>query len=125
MTENEIAARVLDCAFAVHRTLGPGLLERVYVQAMQVELDLLGIPYTTEQGIPAIYQGKDLGIGYRADLIVAGKVIVEVKAVEVLPRVAPRILLTYLRLAELKLGILINFNEELLKNGIRRVVNEL
>jgi len=125
MTENEISRQILDAAFVVHRELGPGLLESVYSSALGVELATRGVAFVREVGIPAVYAGQDLGIGFRADFLVEGKVIVELKSVEVVPQVASKVLLTYLRLADKRLGLLINFHELLLKDGIKRVVNNL
>lgn len=125
MTENEIATKVLDAAFRVHTELGPGLLEVVYRTAMVWELVSMGLQVRAEHPIPLIYRGDKLRAGFRADLLVEGKVIVELKSMEVVPKVARKILLTYIRVANIKLGILINFGEEHLKDGIERVVNNL
>ena len=125
MTENEVATRVLDAAFRVHRELGPGLLESVYAHAMAIEFAQAGVRFQQEVGIPALYQGVELGIGFRADFVVESKVIVELKSIESLPQVALKVMLTYLRLSDHRLGIIINFHEELLKNGVKRVVNGL
>lgn len=125
MTENEIATKVLDAAFRVHTELGPGLLEVVYRTAMVWELMSMGLHVQAEHPIPLIYRGDKLRAGFRADLLVEGKVIVELKSMEVVPKVARKILLTYIRVANVKLGILINFGEEHLKDGIERVVNNL
>ena len=125
MTENEVATRVLDAAFRVHRELGPGLLESVYAHAMAIEFAQAGVRFQQEVGIPALYQGVELGIGFRADFVVESKVIVELKSIESLPQVALKVMLTYLRLSDHRLGIIINFPEELLKNGVKRVVNGL
>lgn len=125
MTENEIAKLVLDAAYKVHSHLGPGLLERVYEAALTVELMKLGL--TVERQVPfrAHYDGVDLQMGFRADLIVAQRVLIEIKSVEVVPKVAYKVVLTYLRMTGMHLGILLNFGEEYLKDGIKRVVNDL
>jgi GxxExxY protein len=125
MTENEIATKVLDAAFRVHTELGPGLLEVVYRTAMVWELMSMGLHVQIEHPIPLIYRGDKLRAGFRADLLVEGKVIVELKSMEVVPKVARKILLAYIRVANMKLGLLINFGEEHLKDGIERVVNNL
>lgn len=125
MTENEIAKLVLDAAYKVHSHLGPGLLESVYEGALVVELMKAGL--TVERQVPfrATYDGVDLEFGFRADIIVERKVLLEIKSVEVVPKVAYKIVLTYLRMTGLELGILLNFGEEYLKDGIKRVVNNL
>jgi GxxExxY protein len=125
MTENEIATKILDAAFRVHTELGPGLLEAVYRTAMVWELTTMGLRVQIEHPIPLIYRGDKLKAGFRADLLVEGKVIVELKSLEIVPKVARKILLTYIRLANVRLGVLINFGEEHLKDGIERVVNNL
>jgi len=125
MTENEISRVIVDCAFKVHNQLGPGLLETVYRRALAFELSKRGLAATEERAIPVIYDEIALEMGFRADIIVNNKVIVETKSIDSLAPIHGKILLTYLRLADLKLGLLINFNVELIKDGIRRVVNNL
>ncbi|MGE3467715.1 MAG: GxxExxY protein [Pyrinomonadaceae bacterium] len=125
MHENEIAKTIVDCAYKVHRTLGPGLLEAVYQAALVYELTKRGLNVSVERGIPAEYEEVRLDCGFRADVIVENKVIIEIKSVEALAPVHGKILLTYLRLADMRLGLLINFNVDLIKDGIRRVVNNL
>jgi GxxExxY protein len=125
MTENEISKIIVDCAFKIHNSLGPGLLESVYQAALAYELTQRGLKVLTEQPIPAIYEDVRLELGFRADLIVGNKVIIEVKSIEALAPVHSKVLLTYLRLAGKRLGLLINFNVELIRDGIRRVVNNL
>ncbi|MCY7377308.1 MAG: GxxExxY protein [Pyrinomonadaceae bacterium] len=125
MHENEIAKIVVDCAFKIHTALGPGLLESVYQAALGYELKKRGLRVLTEQPIPAVYEDVRLELGFRADLLVENKLIVEIKSIECLAPIHGKILLTYLRLADKKLGLLINFNVELIKDGIRRVVNNL
>lgn len=125
MTENEIATVIVDAALSVHRTLGPGLLESVYEAALAFELRDRGLQVQRQVPIPVRYRDVIFDEGFRADLVVEAKVIVELKSVE---RVAPvhcKQLLTHLRLADLRLGLLINFNVELLRDGIKRVVNGL
>ncbi len=125
MHENEIARIIVDCSFKVHTAFGPGLLENVYQAALIHELQKRGLRVSSERGIPVIYDEIELGIGFRADVIVENKVIVEIKSVESLAPVHGKILLTYLRLSDMRLGLLINFNVALIKDGIRRVVNDL
>ncbi len=125
MTENEVATIVLNSAFKVHTALGPGLLESVYEGALAHELRSQGLVVTRQMAIPVIYNGVALEEGFRADLIVQGKVIVELKSLDIVPPVAYKVLLTYLRLADIRLGLLINFGEEHLKDGIKRVANQL
>lgn len=125
MHENELAKIIVDCSYKVHRTLGPGLLEAVYQAALVYELTKRGLTVSVERGIPAEYEEVRLDCGFRADIIVENKVIIEIKSVEALAPVHGKILLTYLRLADMRLGLLINFNVDLIKDGIRRVVNNL
>ena len=126
MTENEISKIVLDAAFEIHRELGPGLLESVYEAVMEYELvNTYGLKVKRQQGIAVIWKGIKLDLGFRSDLIVEDKVIVELKSVEILPPVYPKQVLTHLRLTKFKLGMLINFNVALLKDGIKRIVNNL
>ncbi len=123
MTENEIATAVVDAAFKIHTTLGPGLFESVYEAALEFELQKRGLSVVHQVGLPVRYEEVRLELGFRVDLIVDGKVIVEIKSVEVLAPVHKKQLLTYLRLTDLRLGLLINFNVELIKHGIQRVFN--
>lgn len=125
MTENQIATIIVDCAFKVHNTLGPGLLETVYQAALKYELEKRGLTVQIERPIPVYYEEVKLEVGFRADLIASGKVIIECKSVEALSPIFAKILLTYLRLTDIHLGLLMNFNVALIKDGIRRVVNEL
>jgi GxxExxY protein len=125
MTENQIAAAVVDAAFKIHTTLGPGLLESVYQATLNYELQKRGLSVYQQVGLPVYYETLKLGIGYRVDLIVGEKVIIEIKSVEALARVHKMQLLTYLRLSNLRLGLLINFNVERIRDGIHRVVNGL
>lgn len=125
MTENQIATQVVDAAYKIHTTLGPGLLESVYEAVMAQELTKRGLRVVRQQAIPVVYENVHLEVGFRADLIVEGLVIVEIKSVENLAAVHKKQLLTYLRLADKRLGLLINFDTELIKDGIGRVVNRL
>ena len=125
MTENEIAKQIVDVAFKIHTTLGPGLLESVYETIMAFELQKRGLQVRRQQAIPVVYEDVRMDLGFRADLIVENKVVVEIKSVEAIAPVHKKQLLTYLRLTDKRLGLLINFNVELIKNGISRVVNGL
>ncbi len=125
MHENDISGIIIDCALKVHKTLGPGLLESVYQAALAYELKKRGLNVVSEQPIPVVYEDVRLEVGFRADLIVENKVVVEIKSIEAVAPVHSKILLTYLRLTEKKLGLLINFNVNLIKDGIRRVVDSL
>lgn len=125
MTENEIATIVVDLCLKIHRALGPGLLESVYEEVLCFELEKLGLKYLRQQGVPVIYADVKMDIGFRANVIVENKVIIEIKSVEAVAPVHHKQLLTYLKLANLKLGLLVNFNVDLIKNGISRIVNNL
>ena len=125
MTENEVAKHIVDVAYKIHSTYGPGLLESVYEAIMSHELRKRGLTVTRQQPIPLIHESIIMGVGFRADLIVEHKVVVEIKSIEAVGPVHKKQLLTYLRLADKRLGLLINFNVELIKNGISRVVNQL
>src|SRR5208337_1267547 len=125
MTENAIAKEIVDAAFRIHTTLGPGLLESVYDTVLAYELDRRGLRTVRQQPIPVVYENVRIDTGFRADLIVEDKVIVEVKSVELLAPVHKKQLLTYLRLADKRLGLLINFQVALIKDGIARIVNGL
>jgi GxxExxY protein len=125
MTENAIAKEVVDAAFRIHTTLGPGLLESVYDAVLAYELSRRGMHTTRQQPIPVVYDGIRIDAGFRADRIVEDKVIVEIKSVEALAPVHRKQLLTYLRLADKRLGLLINFHVALIKDGITRIVNGL
>ena len=119
---NELAEIVIGCAIDVHRTLGPGLLESTYELCLCRELSLRNIPFERQKPIPVIYKGVKLDCGYRADVVVDGSVLVEFKAIDSLLPVHEAQLLSYLKLGGWKVGLLINFNVELLKHGIRRRV---
>lgn len=125
MHENEISGIIVDAAYKIHTTLGPGLLESVYEVVLAHELERRGLHVVVQQPIPVIYEDVRLELGFRADIVVNHKVVVEVKSVEVIAPVHPKQLRTYLRLMNLKLGLLINFNVPLIKDGIQRVVNNL
>jgi GxxExxY protein len=125
MTENEIAKQVVDAAYKIHTKVGPGLLESAYEAILIYELEKRGLQVLYEQPVPIVYEEVRLDIGYRADLIVEDKVIIELKSVEKIAPVHYKQLLTYLKLADKRLGLLINFGEVFIKHGITRVVNGL
>ena len=125
MTENEIARQIVDAAYKIHSTLGPGLLESAYQAILVYELQKRGLKVEPEKEMPIIYENIRLDTGFRADLVVEDKVIVELKSVEQVAPVHKKQLLTYLRLGDKRLGLLINFGALLIKDGITRVVNRL
>ncbi len=125
MTENELAAIVVDVAYQIHTRLGPGLLESVYHGIMLHELRKRGLSVEFEKAVPVVWDNIELEVGFRADLIVEHKLILELKSVEQIARVHKKQLLTYMRLTNCRLGLLINFGAELIKNGITRVVDKL
>ena len=125
MTENAIAKEIVDAAYRVHSSLGPGLLESVYHKVLNYELGRRGIRTVCQQEIAVVYEGVRIDAGFRADMVVEEKVIVEVKSVEVVAPVHKKQLLTYLRLADKRLGLLINFQVVLIREGISRIVNRL
>ena len=122
MNENEIATLALDICFKIHTTVGTGLLESVYEAAFAYELDKRGIAYSRQQGIIVKYEEAVLDIGFRADIILENKLIVEIKSVEHLEKVHHKTVLTYLKLTGMKLAILVNFNVNLIKEGIHRKI---
>jgi len=125
MNENELAKIIVDAAFQIHTETGPGLLESVYELILTDELERRGLDVKRQVPIPIVFKGRTLDEGFRADLVVNGKVIIELKSVEKVKDVHKKQLLTYLKLSGMKLGLLINFGEALIKNGITRVVNGL
>lgn len=125
MNENDVAKQVVDVAFNIHQTFGPGLLESVYEAIMAYELKKRGLLVNRQQPIPVVHDDVRMGVGFRADLIVENKVVVEIKSIEAVSPVHKKQLLTYLRLTDKRLGLLINFNVELIKHGISRIVNRL
>ncbi len=125
MHENDLAREIVDAAYKVHTSLGPGLLESVYEAALAHELQKRGLPVNRQFPLPVVYEEVRLEEGFRADLVVGGKVMVELKSVDRIADVHKTQLLTYLKLSGMKLGLLINFNEALIKDGITRIVNKL
>ena len=125
MSENELSKIIVNTAYKIHIQLGPGLLESIYEEIMFHELSKMSLKVDRQRGIPVTWEELKMELGFRADLIVENKVIIELKSVEAIAEVHPKQLLTYLKLTGLKLGLLINFNEPLIKNGITRIVNNL
>jgi GxxExxY protein len=125
LSEEEIGKVILDSAFKVHTTLGPGLLESVYEAALAVELSKHGLVVERQKPIPVKYDGHPLDVAFRADLVVNNLVLVELKSVEAITPLFKKTVTNYLKLIPLRLGFLINFNETRLKNGIVRVTNGL
>jgi GxxExxY protein len=123
MTENEIATIALDICFQIHKEYGPGLYESVYEEIFCYKLSKTGLSFTRQQGIALVYEDIPLETGFRADIIIENKVIIEIKSVEALANVHWKQVMTYLKLSKLKLGLLINFNVAMMKDGIRRIAN--
>ena len=125
MTENEISKVVFDLCVAIHRKYGPGLFESVYEEIFCYEWSKNGIAFKRQHGVPLVHEEIKMEIGFRADVIIGDKVIVELKSVEALADIHYKQVQTYLKLTNIKLGLLINFNVPLIKNGIHRIVNNL
>ena len=123
MIENTITERILKCAFKVHTALGPGLLESAYEECLTYECRKEGLFVEKQKPLPLIYEEVKLDIGYRVDLLIEKKVIIEIKSVEVLNDVHTAQVLTYLKLSGCKVGLLLNFNVKSLKQGIKRLIN--
>lgn len=123
--ENTLSGRIIGCCIAVHRDLGPGLLESAHEEALVYELGRQNLECTRQRGIPIHYRNIELNSGFRADVIVDDEVLIELKSVERLLSVHYKQVLTYLKLSGLKLGLLVNFNTPLIKDGIKRIVNNL
>jgi len=125
MHENDISEQVIGCAIKVHKSLGPGLLESVYEECLAAEMKANGLQFERQKPVPVVYRDIKLDCGYRVDFLVGDKVVVDLKAIEVIPPVMYAQVLTYTRLLNKRLGLLINFHVELLSKGVRRVVNNL
>jgi len=125
LTENELSNIIIGESIYIHKTLGPGLLESVYKECLYYKLIKRELNIVKEKAVPLVFEEIKMECGYRADLIIENKVIVEIKCVDVLANIHKAQVLTYLRLTNLKLGLLINFNVVLLKDGIKRIVNNL
>jgi len=123
MELNEITERIIGCAIKVHKVLGPGLLESTYEVCLMHELVKIGLDVRSQVELPVVYDGLRLNAGYRIDLLVANEVIVELKAVDAIHPIHEAQVISYLKLSGRKIGLLINFNVTMLKNGVRRLVN--
>ncbi|MGB1248548.1 MAG: GxxExxY protein [Chitinophagales bacterium] len=125
MTENELSKIIVNTCFEIHSTLGPGLFESVYEEILFFELEKQGLKVDRQKAISIIWKGVKMDKGFYADLIVENKVLIELKSVEKVTKVHQKQVQTYLKLTGIKLGLLINFNESLIKHGIQRIVNNL
>ena len=125
LTENEISSKIIGAAIDVHKSLGPGLLENAYKKCLAYKLSQSGLYIECEKEMPLLFEAVKMDVGYRMDILVENKIVVELKSVEAINDVHLAQILTYLKLGNYKLGLLINFNVHTLKNGIRRVVNNL
>lgn len=125
MKHAALSSQLIGICIKVHTKLGPGLLESIYEEVVCYELTQRGIPFRRQQGMKVVYEEVDMGIGYRADIIVEDKIIMELKSSEAIHPVHYKTLLTYLRLSEIEVGLLINFNVAVLKDGIHRLVQDL
>ncbi len=123
MSENELAQIVFSEGMQLHRELGPGLLESIYEECLYRDLKAIGLSVSRQQKIPLIYKGEKLGTAFRADLIINDKLLIELKTVSTILDVHKAQTLSYLKLSNIKLGLLINFNSALFKNGVRRIIN--
>ena len=122
MKFDDLSNKVIGCALSVHRELGPGLLESTYEQCLCYELSKAGIQFERQKEFPVRYQGVEIDCGYRIDLLIEGTLIIELKSVDKLERIHEAQLLTYMKLSNVEIGLLINFNSVLLRDGIRRMV---
>lgn len=122
---NQLSNRVIGAAIEVHRALGPGLLESVYETCLMCELNQMGIAVERQVEVPVEYKGKRIECGFRADMVINESIIMELKSVDALQPIHEAQLITYLGLSGYRLGLLMNFNEKLLKNGIKRLINNL
>lgn len=125
LNENQLTTLVIDKCFEIHRELGPGLFESVYEKILAFELKREGLTVQEQLGLPVEWKEERIDLGFRIDLKVENKLIIELKSIETILPVHKKQLLTYIRLSKIKLGLLVNFNENLLKDGLHRVVNNL
>jgi len=125
MEINQLSSKIIGSAIQVHKALGPGLLESAYEECLCHEFHLQGIHFERQKSLPVVYKGKRLDCGYRLDLVVENAIILELKSCETIDPIHKAQLLTYLRLADLQLGLILNFNAAIMKDGIVRIVNEL
>ena len=122
MNIEDVFKKVLDCSFTIHSILGPGLLEKVYEECLEYELNQSGLLVEKQKSYPLVYKNIKLDIGYRVDLIIENQVIVEIKSVDAFSEIHLAQILTYMKLSDCKLGLLVNFNVRHLKDGIKRVI---
>jgi len=125
MNEDEIGKKIVDSALEVHKALGPGLLESTYESCLRHELSIRGLKVVAQKELPVIYKGLKMDKAYRLDLLIEDKVIIEIKSVDLLNNIHLAQVLSYLKLSDLRLGFLINFNVKLIKDGIKRIANNL
>ena len=125
MNENELSKLIVNLCFQIHTQYGPGMFESVYEEIFVYEWSMIGLPISRQKAVRVIHKGVDMGIGFVPDIVVGNKVIIELKSVENLAEVHYKQLLTYLKLMNMRLGLLINFNVPLIKDGIHRIVNKL
>lgn len=123
--ENDLSQRIIGCAIEVHRALGPGLLESAYEECLAAEMEAQGLQFERQKPVPLVFRNVKLDCGYRVDFVVEDKVVVELKALDVVPPVMFSQVLTYVRLLDKRLGLLLNFHVEQLTKGVRRIVNNL
>ena len=123
MTENELATEAVDIAYQIHKELGPGLIESIYEEVFAYELNNRKIPITRQEKVIVTYKGMNFGRGFRTDLILEDKLVIELKSVDSIDKVHHKMLLTYMRLKKIKLGLLINFKVNLIKDGIHRKID--
>ena len=125
MDINKLSSKIIGAAIEVHKTLGPGLLESSYEQCLCYELNLQGLSFKSQKPLPVVYKGKRLDCGYRLDIVVDNAIILELKACETILQIHKAQLLTYLKLSDLHLGLILNFNVPVMRDGIVRIVNKL
>jgi GxxExxY protein len=122
MIDRDLTHQIIGAAIDVHREMGPGLLENVYEECLRHELSTRSVPFERQKPIPVVYRGVKLDCGYRADVVVCNRVIIEIKAIAAIAPIHDAVMLTYLRLSGCKIGLLINFHSPVLKDGVRRYV---
>ncbi len=122
LKHSELTSKIIGICISVHKTLGPGLLESIYESAICIELSLAGLTFKRQQGMPAIYNGINLELGFRADVVVENTILLEIKSIESVAPVHKKVILSYLRLSGIEIGLLINFNVMILTDGITRLI---
>lgn len=125
MHENEVSEKIIGCAIEVHKALGPGLLESAYEECLAAEMKAQGLKFERQKAVPLLFREVKLDCGYRVDFLVEERVVVEIKAIDLVPPVATSQVLTYVRLLDKRLGLLINFHVDQLIKGVKRVANRL